>query len=170
MDQAAAVEELIAPILEELGFGVVRVRLTGTQRRTLQVMAERTDGGDITVDDCATMSRAISATLDVEDPIDGSYVLEVSSPGIDRPLVRREDFVRFAGFEAKLEAARPVAGRRRLRGRLQGVEDDAVAIDIGAPDGVVRVPIEDVRAAQLILTDELVAASLKGTQGRDETC
>src|SRR5690606_25713880 len=105
-----------------MGYDVVRVRFTGDSGRTLQIMVERQDRRPMTVDDCADVSRQVSALLEVEDPVPGSYVLEVSSPGIDRPLVRLDDFSRFAGFEARLETGQPVAGRRRFRGRIKGIE------------------------------------------------
>ena len=127
-------------------------------------MAERSDGATMTVENCAEISRALSALLDVEDPIEGAYNLEVSSPGIDRPLVRLEDFARFAGFEAKIETARPVDGRKRFSGRLDGVSEGRVRLDLG--DGeVAAVPYEDIREAKLVLTDELIAASLNDTDG-----
>src|SRR5258708_25130091 len=117
----AKVEDLLAPVLEALGYGIVRVQLHSGRRATLQIMAERRDGAAMSVDDCAQISRAASALLDVEDPITGAYDLEVSSPGIDRPLTRLQDFERFAGFEAKLETDRLLDGRRRFRGRILGV-------------------------------------------------
>lgn len=139
---------MIEPALRDLGFDLVQVRMIGGQRRTLQVMAEPSDRGrGMTVDDCARISHAISAVLDVADPIEGAYALEVSSPGIDRPLVRREDFVRFAGREARLECDPAVDGRKRFRGVLGGLEGDAVVIDEA---GVrVAVPLASVRKAKL---------------------
>src|SRR3546814_4228364 len=123
MDVAARIEEIVAPSLADLGYDLVRVSLTGAAARmTLQVMAERRDGAGMTVEDCAAISRAVSALLDVEDPIRGAYVLEVSSPGIDRPLTRARDYERFAGYEAKVELRRTMDGRRRYRGRLMGLQ------------------------------------------------
>jgi len=122
------VEALLQPVLEAMDFDLVRVMVQGTVRTTLQVMAERRDGGAMTVDDCADISRAVSAVLDVEDPLPGSYTLEVSSPGIDRPLVRSQDFERFTGFEAKIETARPISGRKRFRGKLLGTTQAGVRI------------------------------------------
>src|SRR5215468_7998256 len=113
---AAKVEGLLAPALDALGYGIVRVQFNNGRRATLQIMAERHDGTSMSVDDCAQISRAASALLDVEDPIQGTYDLEVSSPGIDRPLTRRHDFERFAGFEAKLDTDRLLDGRKRFRG------------------------------------------------------
>ena len=123
---AAKIEGLLAPALEALGYGIVRVQLNSGRKATLQIMAERQDGAAMSVEDCATISRAVSALLDVEDPIPGAYDLEVSSPGIDRPLTRRQDFERFTGFEAKLETDRLLDGRRRFRGRIVGVDEAGV--------------------------------------------
>ena len=156
MDAAARVERLIAPSLGDMGYDVVRVQLSGgANRRKLQVMAERTDLGGMTVDDCADISRAVSALLDVEDPIAGPYDLEVSSPGIDRPLTRLHDFERFAGYEAKVELRALREGRRRFRGLLRGVEDGCVLI--GVDDEVAALPFEDIERAKLLLTQELLA-------------
>jgi len=153
----ASIESLIVPALEAMGYRVVRVVFTGGRRPTLQVMAERHDEAAMTVDDCATVSHTISAILDVADPIDAAYDLEVSSPGIDRPLVRPEDYERFAGFEAKLELSAPHEGRRRFRGRLCGREGDAVKLDLG--DSQVLLPLTAIAKARLVLTDELIAAT-----------
>jgi len=120
-------------------------------------MAEPRAGGPMSVEHCAEISRAVSALLDVSDPIGGSYRLEVTSPGIDRPLVRRADFERFAGFEARLETAEMIAGRRRFRGRLAGVIDDQVCLR--APEGEQRIPYDAIRKAKLVLTDDLLAAA-----------
>jgi ribosome maturation factor RimP len=157
VDGIRQIEELIEPTVHDLGFGVVRVTLTGGQRPTLQVMVEPLAGGPMTVDHCAEISRAVSALLDVSDPIGGAYRLEVTSPGIDRPLVRRGDFERFAGFEARLETAEPIAGRRRFRGRLAGVIDDDICLRL--PEGEQRIPYAAVTKAKLVLTDDLLAAA-----------
>jgi ribosome maturation factor RimP len=157
VDSIRRVEDLIAPSLRDMGYELVRVMLRGRQRPTLEVMAERADRAAMTVDDCAEISRAVSALLDVEDPLPGSYVLEVTSPGIDRPLVRPDDFVRFAGFEARVETAEPLDGRRRFTGRLVGVEGDAVRLD--TEGGPVAVPLAAIKRAKLVLTDELIAAA-----------
>ena len=149
------IEAMIAPSLEAMGFRVVRVAVTGGRRATLQIMAERTDDQAMRVEDCTEISRTVSALLDVADPIAGAYLLEVSSPGIDRPLVRREDFARFAGFEAKVELNAPVDGRKRFRGRLLGVEGDDVRLLVDALP--VALPIAAVARAKLVLTDELLA-------------
>jgi len=157
MEPAQEVERIIRPSLADMGFDVVRVRLMGGNRPTLQVMAERVDGGGITVEECAEISRTVSALLDVDDPIKGSYVLEVSSPGIDRPLTRSKDFERFAGFDAKIELDCAVDGRRRFRGTLLGVEDGKVSMEC---DGTrVAVEIDAIRNAKLVMNDKLLAAT-----------
>lgn len=157
MDQATLIGQLIEPALNAMGYDLVRVQLSGGQDLRLQVMAERTDRENMTVDDCADISRNVSAILDVEDPIASAYTLEVSSPGIDRPLVRLADYDRFAGFEARVETAVAVDGRKRFRGKLLGVDGDDVRIDV---DGnACAVPFETIHRAKLILTDELIAAS-----------
>ncbi len=159
MDLRGRIERLITPTVEALGFTVVRVQISGRQRPRLQVMAERRDGKAMMVDDCADISRAIAAVLEVEDPIAGAFTLEVSSPGIDRPLVRLGDFERFAGFEARVETNRPVGGRRRFRGRLVGVAGQVVRIQVAG--ATVDLPYADIGRAKLLLTDELLAASEK---------
>jgi len=121
------------------------------------VMVERWDEQPMSVEDCAEISRTVSALLDVSDPIAGAYDLEVSSPGLDRPLVRREDYQRFAGFEAKIELQRPVDGRRRFRGKLMGLDGDDAKLLVG-PD-TVRLPLDAIARAKLVLTDELIAAT-----------
>jgi len=157
MEQTHRVEELIAPSLDALGFELVRVRYGGTGRPTLQIMIERRDRAPLTVDECAAASKSISALLDVEDPIGGAYNLEVSSPGLDRPLTRIGDFERFAGFDAKIELAAPMDGRKRLRGQLLGVEDGNVRIS--ADGSAAMVPFAAIKKAKLILTDELISAA-----------
>lgn len=157
------IEELVSPTLSAMGFDIVRVQVQGRQRLRLQVMVERRDGRPVIVDDCAEASRALSAILDVEDPIKGPYTLEVSSPGIDRPLVRAADFERFAGFEAKVETVLAVDGRRRFRGRLLGVTGADVRMDVEGKE--VRLPITDIQRAKLVLTDDLIAAATAGPNG-----
>ena len=157
MEQTHRVEELIAPSLEALGFELVRVRYGGSGRPTLQIMIERRDYKPMTVDDCATASKSISALLDVEDPISSAYHLEVSSPGLDRPLTRISDFERFAGFQAKIEMTAPIDNRTRLRGQVLGVENGQVRIS--ANEGSAVVPFETIKKAKLILTDELISAA-----------
>jgi ribosome maturation factor RimP len=157
VDAIRQITELIEPTVHDLGYEVVRILMTGGQRPTVQVMAERITREPMTVEDCARLSHAISARLDVADPIAGPYRLEVTSPGIDRPLVRRTDFERFAGFEARLETETPIDGRRRFRGRLAGVVDDDVRLQL--PEGERRIPFGAVRKAKLVLTDDLLAAA-----------
>lgn len=160
MDRNTRIVRTIEPTIEGLGFRLVRAQMTGTVRPVLQVMAEPTDGGPMTVEHCADLSRALSAVLDVEDPIGGAYVLEVSSPGVDRPLVRPEDFERYAGFDARVELDAPVDGQRRFKGRLGGVADDG-SIIIGEGEAETRLPYGAVRRAKLLITDALLAAHAK---------
>ncbi|OAN50196.1 ribosome maturation factor RimP [Paramagnetospirillum marisnigri] len=160
MDLQSRLEALIAPSLDAMGYELVRVQLQGKQRLTLQVMADRKDGVMMTVEDCADISRSISALLDVEDPISAAYTLEVSSPGIDRPLTRAKDFEIWAGFEAKMEASQPIDGRKRFRGKLLGL-DEAGNVRLGVETGEVAIPMADVRGAKLVLTDELIAATMR---------
>ncbi len=155
--RAAEVERLIAPAVVAMGYDIVRVLLSGKQRPRLQIMAERHDGAGMVVKDCVALSRAIEAILDVEDPIAGAYELEVSSPGIDRPLTRPADFERFAGFEVKLETSPPHEGRRRWIGRLLGLEGETVRIE--TDEGEVALPCTAIAKAKLVLTDDLVAAA-----------
>ncbi len=163
----ARVARIVQPSIEALGFRIVRVRVTGQNGCTVQVMAEREDG-TLTVEDCEAISHAISPALDVDDPIGRAYHLEVSSPGIDRPLVRRSDFERWAGFEAKLESAVPIEGRKRWRGILVGLGDEAEGrgdtvgvrlAEIGAE--TVWLPLGEIADARLVLTDELIEQSLR---------
>ena len=150
---------IIEPSLEAMGYRVVRVAFLGARRATLQVMAERIDDAPMTVDDCTEISRSVSALLDVADPIAGAYMLEVSSPGIDRPLTRPEDYDRFAGFEAKIELGRPLDGRKRFRGRILGRVPDATDfVRLADEAGEVRLPLADIAKAKLVITDDLLAA------------
>lgn len=162
MDQAGF-EALIGPTLEQMGYALVRVMLGSGHAPTLQVMAERSDGKPMAVEDCEAISRALSAKLDVEDPIASSYMLEVSSPGIDRPLVRPADYRRFAGHVARIETRAPLAGRRRFSGRIAAASDSHVriALEEGGAEGAaaeVEIPIAEIARAKLKLTDELIAA------------
>ena len=148
---------LIEPICDETGYDLVRLQLQGgSSRKVLQVMAERKDRKAMTVDDCARLSRAISPVLDEKDPIEDNYTLEVSSPGIDRPLVKLDDFDRFKGFEAKVEALSLINGRKRFSGRLQGIDGNDVMILFEGD--AVRIPFDRIAKAKLVLTDELLAA------------
>lgn len=155
------IEALVAPSLEAMGYSVVRILLSGRQRQRLQVMIERLDERPIQVDDCAEVSRALSAILDVEDPIPGAYTLEVSSPGIDRPLIRLADFERFAGFEARIEMERPIEGRRRFQGRIVGTDGEVVRLRLDETE--VPLPHTDILRAKLVLTDDLIAAHVEKT-------
>ena len=150
--------EIITPVIEDMGYELVRVRLMSGKTSILQIMAEKPAGG-IEVDDCADISNAISAVLDVEDPILDAYALEVSSPGIDRPLTRLKDFEEFEGYEAKLETSELIDGRKRFKGVLAGVEDDEVLINI--EEGTVGLKFDWLSDAKLVLTDELIKEMLK---------
>jgi ribosome maturation factor RimP len=154
---------IVAPVIEGMGFELVRLRLMGGRRAVLQIMAERPEGG-IEIEDCARISRAVSAVLDVEDPISGEYTLEVSSPGIDRPLTRLKDFARYEGYEAKLETEVAIDGRKRFKGELRGVQDGEVLIEI--PEGVIGLAFDLLAEAKLVLTDALVAESLAGRKAQ----
>jgi ribosome maturation factor RimP len=161
---AARVAVVAEPVLLGIGYRLVRVRVSGLDGCTVQIMAERSDGS-MAVEDCELVSRALSPVLDVADPINRAYRLEVSSPGMDRPLVRRSDFERFDGHEVKIELSAPLAGRRRFRGLLSGMDGDAVRIrhnDAGVGEATeVVLPIEDMTEARLVLTDALIAESLR---------
>jgi len=161
--------EIITPVIEDMGFELVRVRLMGGQSKTLQIMAERPDGR-IEVDDCAAISTAVSATLDVEDPIEDAYTLEVSSPGIDRPLTRLKDFDAWEGYEARLETAEMIEGRRRFKGRLAGTEGDEVLIGIEAEGQPVTIGLKFdwLSDAKLILTDDLIREALRARKDAGE--
>jgi ribosome maturation factor RimP len=176
---AARVGAVAAPVLEALGYRLVRVRVSGTSGCTVQIMAERPDG-TMTIEDCEIASRALSPVFDAEDPIDGEYRLELSSPGIDRPLVRRSDFARYAGHEMKVEMAfgHGVDGRKRFRGVLLGVEGEAARLrrkDAAAGEEAdVLLPIADMAEARLVLTDALITEALRRSkaeqrEARDET-
>jgi ribosome maturation factor RimP len=160
----ARVAAIAEPVIEQLGYRLVRVRVSGAEGCTVQIMAERPDG-TMTVEDCETISRALSPVFDVTDPIERAYRLEISSPGIDRPLVRRSDFERFVGHFARIETAVPFEGRRRFRGVLAGTEGEAVRIrreDAAEGEATeVLLPIEEMSEAKLVLTDELVAEALR---------
>ncbi len=156
MDRRLA--EIITPVIEDMGFELVRVRLMSGKTSTLQIMADRPEGG-IEVDDCADISTALSAILDVEDPILDEYVLEVSSPGIDRPLTRLKDFDAFEGYEAKIETTELIDGRRRFKGELAGIEGSEILINL--PEGTIGLQFDWLSDAKLVLTDELIKDMLK---------
>ncbi len=165
IDQRLA--RIVLPTIEGMGFRLVRMRLMGGKRITLQIMAERapdTEGaGTMEVEDCAKLSRALSAALDVEDPIEGEYRLEVSSPGIDRPLTRLEDFARWKGYQARLDTTEMIDGRKRFKGVLAGVEGTEILIEIDDPniEGAIGLEFDWLADAKLVLTDELVAETLR---------
>lgn len=150
--------EIVQPVIEGLGFELVRLRLMSGKTRILQIMADRPEGG-IEVDDCANISTVVSAALDVEDPLDDPYLLEVSSPGIDRPLTRLKDFEVWSGYEAKLETSELIDGRRRFKGILAGVEGNEVLIEID--EGTIGLEFDWLSDAKLVLTDELIAETLR---------
>jgi ribosome maturation factor RimP len=160
----ARVAAIAEPVIEQLGYRLVRVRVSSSEGCTVQIMAERPDGS-MAVEDCETVSRALSPVFDVNDPIDRAYRLEISSPGIDRPLVRKSDFDRYAGHLVKIEMDVPVNGRKRFRGQLSGTQGDAAKLhrDDAAEgeEADVLLPIEEMSEAKLVLTDELVTEALR---------
>ena len=161
--------EIVTPTIEGLGFELVRIRLMGGNTKTLQIMADRPEGG-IDVDDCGKISVAVSAVLDVEDPIDEAYHLEVSSPGIDRPLTRLKDFDAWKGYEAKIETSELIDGRKRFKGQIAGTEGDEVLVEI--EEGTIGLKFDWLSDAKLVLTDELITEMLrqkKATQAVDES-
>ena len=165
--------EILTPVIEDMGFEVVRIRLMGGKSNTLQIMVERPNGG-IEVDECALVSTAVSAVLDVEDPLEDPYALEVSSPGIDRPLTRLKDFENLEGYEARVETTEMIDGRRRFRGLLAGVEGDEVLVNIeeGGETITVGLHFDWLSDAKLILTDELIRDMLRARKAAgiiDET-
>ncbi|MCB2129108.1 MAG: ribosome maturation factor RimP [Rhodobacteraceae bacterium] len=150
--------EIVAPTIEGLGFELVRIRLMGGVYKTLQIMADRPEGG-IDVDDCGKISVAVSAVLDVEDPIEDQYTLEVSSPGIDRPLTRLKDFDAWKGYEARIETAEMIDGRKRFKGLLAGTEGEEVLVEID--EGTIGLQFDWLADAKLVLTDELITEMLR---------
>ena len=150
--------EIITPVIEDLGYELVRVRLMSGKNTILQIMADKSEGG-IEVDDCAKISTAVGATLDVEDPIVDEYALEVSSPGIDRPLTRLKDFENFEGYEAKIETTELIDGRRRFKGQLAGIDGNDVLINV--EEGTIGLQFDWLSDAKLVLTDELIAEMLR---------
>jgi ribosome maturation factor RimP len=161
---SARVAAIAEPVIEQLGYRLVRVKVSSAEGCTVQIMAERPDGS-MAVEDCETVSRALSPVLDMADPIERAYRLEISSPGIDRPLVRKSDFDRYAGNVVKIETAMPINGRKRFRGMLVGTEGEAARLrhndtESGA-EAEVLLPIDEMSEAKLVLTDELVAQALR---------
>ena len=150
--------EIVTPVIEGLGFELVRLRLMSGKTKTLQIMAERPDGS-IDVDDCGQISTAVSALMDVEDPIEDNYALEVSSPGIDRPLTRLKDFEAFEGYEAKIETTELIDGRRRFKGELAGVEAGEVLINV--EEGTIGLQFDWLSDAKLVLTEDLISEMLR---------
>ena len=168
---AARVADLIEPVLESTGYRLVLVRLMGGSDAILEIMAERADG-TMTVEDCEAVSHAVSPLLDVHDPVEGSYRLQISSPGIDRPLVRPADFERWAGYEAKIELKEAVSGRKRFRGPIEGFTAGEARIEIEVPDEgpqVIGLPLALIASAKLVLTDKLVRDSLRRAKGNEAT-
>src|SRR5437868_2863640 len=161
---AARVSAVAGPVLQGMGYRLVRIKISGESGCTVQIMAERPDGS-MQIEDCEAISKALSPVLDVADPIDRAYRLEISSPGIDRPLVRRSDFERYVGYLVKIEMAVAHEGRKRFRGTLAGVEGDAVRLHRdearGGEEGDVLLVMEDIAEARLVLTDELIAESMR---------
>ena len=159
---SARVAAIAEPVVEQLGYRLVRVKVSAADGCTVQIMAERADG-TMVVEDCEAISRALSPVLDMADPVDRAYRLEISSPGIDRPLVRKSDFDRYAGHLVKIETHIPVGGRKRFRGQLLGTEGDAARLrhDEAGEEAEVLLPIEEISDAKLVLTDELVTQALR---------
>lgn len=160
--QEAELAALIEPVLLDLGFRLVRIKVSGRDGKTVQIMAERPDGS-INIDECEQISRQVSPLLDVHDIVDGAYRLEVSSPGIDRPLVRPSDFEDWAGHEAKIELGQPIEGQKRFRGELEGFEDGEIRLKVNLKETgevVIGIPIAFVSDARLVMTDELIRAAL----------
>jgi ribosome maturation factor RimP len=166
---AARLAALVEPVLAGMGYRVVRIRISGLDGCTVQVMAERPDG-TMTIEDCEEVSRALSPVLDVADPIDRAYRLEISSPGIDRPLVRRSDFDRYAGHQIRIEMLAPIDGRRRFRGLLLGTEGGCARVrDAAGDETELLLPIEDMSEAKLVLTQALAAESLRRGKAQQRT-
>lgn len=163
MADATTIARMITPEASRLGYELVRVRFVGGRTSTLQIMAERADG-QMDVDDCAALSRAISALLDETDPVAGEYTLEVSSPGIDRPLTRPRDFVAHVGHEARLEAEPPIDGRRRFKGVIIAADDNGVTLDLGKAGKPVTFAYAAISDAKLVLTDRLIEETLARRQ------
>lgn len=158
-------EPILEPAIEAAGYRLVRLRLMGGKTKTLQIMAERPDG-TMNVEDCAKLSHALLDFIEAEDPLEGDYELEVSSPGIDRPLTRLMDFLRYAGHEAKLELVAPVDGRKRFRGKLLGLEGNEVLMETGGAR--ITLPFRGIAEAKLVLTDQLIAEDLKARKNAQQ--
>ncbi len=161
-EQTAFIEKLIEPSIAAMGYELVRVQFIGGGGKTLQVMVERQDKRPINVDHCADVSRLISMLLEVDDPVSGAYVLEVSSPGIDRPLVRIDDYSRFLGFEARIETDSQINGQRRFCGRIEGVNGELVELNCGGK--ITDILFQEILKASLIMTDDLIEAVQREAQ------
>lgn len=162
MDITTKIEQLLCPVLADKGYALVRVLFQGDNlNRTLQIMAEKLDGSDMQVADCESLSQTISALLDVEDIINHRYLLEVTSPGIDRPLIKPADYVRFAGREMKLETLSPIDGRKRFKGLLLGLDESGDNVNMNFEGKSLSIPLSIVGKAKLVLTDELITSLLK---------
>ncbi|MFZ5616987.1 MAG: ribosome maturation factor RimP [Pseudomonadota bacterium] len=157
------IEKLVAPAIEAAGFELVRIRMTGKETKTLQIMAERSDH-TMSAEDCARLSRALSPILEEADPISGSYRLEISSPGIDRPLVKLKDYHDWQGYEAKIEIDRMIEGRKKFKGVLAGVDGDNICIDIEDEKETALIPFAWIHSAKLSLTDDLIRESLRAAK------
>ncbi len=170
MELSEHIQNLIEPAIGEMGFNIVRVRISGKKKLSMQVMVEHQDGQGMMVDDCVAVSRAISALLDVEDPIDAPYTLEVSSPGIDRPLTRRQDFTDWSGHEARIVLTEAIDGQKQFKGELEGIDgDDLIAIRHPRTQDIAQVPFALIADAKLVLTDKLIAATVPlSMDGADE--
>lgn len=166
MDLVDRLISIIEPTIDAMGYELVRVQIQGNRRQTVQVMADRKDGAPISVEDCSDISHAVSAVLDVEDPISGAYNLEISSPGIDRPLTRLKDFAAWAGFECKIEAKGIQDGRKRYAGKLLGLDGTDVLALVDGEE--FRVPFDAISKAKLVLTDELIAAVTQGYEDLED--
>ncbi len=157
-DMDARILAIAEPLADDMGYDIVRVRVMANKRTTVQIMAERKSDGTMKVEDCAKLSRELSAVLEVEDPLRDPYALEVSSPGVDRPLTSLEQFARYEGFEVKIELDRLVEGRKRFRGTLAGNDGDMIGIDLDDEDQTAFIPFEWMAEAKIIVTDEMIEA------------
>lgn len=166
-DMDARILALADPVATDLGLRIVRVRVMNGKRATVQIMAERISDGLMGVDNCADLSRAMSSLLEVEDPIKDAYVLEVSSPGLDRPLTDIEDFETYAGYLARIELDRFVEGRKRFRGVLAGYEGDNIEIDLDGEEDRAEIPFNWISEAKLLITDELIAQGQNNKEQAD---
>ena len=167
MSGTELIEAMIEPSVVDAGYDLVRVQFLDDRRKTLQIMIERRDRRPVTVDDCATVSRIVSTLLDVEDPVPGRYNLEVSSPGIDRPLVKVADYERFAGFEATVETKQALDGRKKFRGRIAGVNGENIKMECDG--GNAALPFDEIRRASLVITDELIEAARREASAAAQT-